>query len=129
MSTRHFRPSGQRLELRRTPGRLLLLPLPLRLLFLAPTQDDFGHGLTEMVFPSRLGQLHLPFALGIALTLLLIVQLDAMGATDAFYIVIRLHVFCSDWHATGMALIVAAPLQLVVDGHPIVEHEALALPQ
>ena len=74
------------------------------------------------------GKLHLALSLGVTFYLILAVRVITIVTTHTFLIILALLVLLGNRHPTGMALIIAALLQIVVDGYPIVEDKALALP-
>ena len=82
-----------------------------------------------MGFATFSGEANLVLALGEARLLGVAQLVVATRAADAFLVALALLVFLGDRQAAGMALIVLAGAQLMVDGDALIEHEALALPQ
>ena len=54
---------------------------------------------------------------------------ETLVAAHTLLILGTLLVFLGDRPAAGMALVVFAPLQLVIHRYPVIKHKALALPQ
>src|SRR5690606_3559414 len=74
-------------------------------------------------------QFHLALTLRKALLLLFGVLVVAMMATDAFYKMFGLLVFCRQRHATGTAEFVIPRFQAMTDRDTLIKHEAITLPQ
>ena len=109
-------------------------PLVLPLLLLepnllpAPGVDCRLHGSAYVELSPFPGKLHLALPLGVAFYLILAVLIVTIVTTHTFLIMLALLVLPGNRHATGMTLIIATLLQIVIDGYPIVEDKALALP-
>ena len=86
------------------------------------------HRLTNMGFSSSPRQLNLALTLGVTLSLLVGLVLNAVVAAQAFLIVGAKFVTFGDRAAARMTLIVLALFQSVVNADTIVEHKAFALP-
>lgn len=111
---------------------LSLLSLSLRLLkaeFLLLSLLYSGlHRGSNMRLSPLLGKLHLALTLGEATGLFLGMFVIAMVTANALPIVLAVLVLFSNGTTAGMALIVIALFQLMVNRHSIVENKAFTLP-
>src|SRR5690606_15424233 len=106
-----------------------LLPRPGQLLEASAPLDRLRGGGPNVFLPPRLRQAQLLLAFTVVFLAHIVLVLPAAGTTDPL-LKLRVQLVClRDGHAAGMALIVTALLQAVIDCHTIIEDEALALPQ
>ena len=111
---------------------LSLLSLSLRLLkakFLLLSLLDSGlHRGTNMRLSPLLGKLHLALTLGETTGLFLRMFIVAMVTANTLLIVLAALVLFGNGTTAGMALIVIALLQFMINRHAIVENKAFTLP-
>lgn len=112
--------------------QLSLLSLSLRLLkakFLLLSLLDSGlHRGTNMRLSPLLGKLHLALTLGEAPRLLVAMFIIAMVTANTLLIVLAVLVLFGNGTSAGMALIVIALLQPMINRHAIIENKAFTLP-